>query len=125
MDDPLMAIEKGHRFEAVLSLPQGYMPFSVILTGLPTVSIRTDGKEFVKKEDHYGKVYVLPCYEYTAESTGTGSLKTDALTVPEQRSWDCKLHLRGNMSLTLDKKGDPSQREWEKGQGKPAGNAQG
>ena len=105
MDDPLMAIEKGHRFEAVLSLPQGYMPFSVILTGLPTVSIRTDGKEFVKKEDHYGKVYVLPCYEYTAESTGTGSLKTDALTVPEQRSWDCKLHLRGNMSLTLDKKG--------------------
>ena len=27
MDDPLMAIEKGHRFEAVLSLPAKYMAF--------------------------------------------------------------------------------------------------
>lgn len=105
IDDPVRAMEEGHRFEAVLSLPQGSMRFSFVLTGLPTVCIRTDGREFVEKEDHLGTVSVLPCYEYNAESNGIGAQQSSAVTKQEQRSWDCILHLRGNMSMTLEKKG--------------------
>lgn len=105
MDDPVRAMEEGHRFEAVLILPQGSMRFSFILTGLPTVCIRTDGRDFVEKEDHFGTVSVLPCYEYDTESKGIGVQESSAVTGLEQRSWNCKLHLRGNMSMTLDKKG--------------------